>query len=363
MKLLMKRFGSILWGLLIFLVTSTIVQAQELEDRVDRLLQSQVSVNGPGISLLIVKEGKPIYQKAFGNANLELNVPLTTESVFQIGSMTKQFTAIAILMLEEEGKLDLSAPLTQYIPNYPQGDLITMHHLLTHTSGIKDFTKMKTLRDIAQKDLSPKDLVDFFKNEPMDFAPGSEFRYNNSGYALLGYLIELVSGVTYEAFIEQRIFEKIGMKDSRYANEREIVQNRAYGYQEREGYVNKMRISLNIPYASGALMSTVNDLWLWQQALNQGLLVNKASLEKAFTPKTLNSGADITYGYGWHIKELEESPSREHGGSIFGFKSMAVYLPEQDIYVVGLTNCDCISPTQLVRDIAALTLEESRAHP
>jgi CubicO group peptidase (beta-lactamase class C family) len=163
---------------------------------------------GPGGVFMVTKNGKAIYKKAFGKSNLELNTDLTTDHVFQIGSMTKQFTAIAVLMLEEQGKLSVADTISKFIPDYPSGNKITIHHLLTHTSGIKDFTKMKTLRDIAQKEMTPQMMVDFFKNEPVDFAPGEKFDYNNSGYVLLGYIIELVSGETYEDFIEKRIFEK-----------------------------------------------------------------------------------------------------------------------------------------------------------
>jgi CubicO group peptidase (beta-lactamase class C family) len=291
-------------------------------------------------------------------SNLELDVVMKPENVFQIGSMTKQFTAVGILMLEEEGKIDLEDDVRKYIPDFPvQGDQLTIRQLLNHTSGIKDFTKMKTIMTIARNDLSPKELVDFFKAEPVDFLPGEKFEYNNSGYVVLGYVIELVSGMSYKDFVEQRIFQKLGMKDSRYASDRELVKNRAYGYHDRNGYTNKMWVSLNIPYASGSLMSTVDDLLIWQNALNTNKLLKQETLRKAFTPGTLSNGETLTYGFGWHIKDLEGVPVREHGGSVFGFKSMGVYLPEQDIYVVGLSNCDCNSPTVLTREIAKLALD------
>jgi CubicO group peptidase (beta-lactamase class C family) len=280
------------------------------------------------------------------------------ENVFQIGSMTKQFTAVAILILMEEGKLNLKDDLTKFIPDYPTpGNKVTVHHLLTHTSGIKDFTQVNALRELARNDLEPIEIIEMFKNEPLNFYPGEEFRYSNSGYILLGYIIEKLSGISYERFVEDRIFRVAGMKDSRYASDREIIRNRAYGYQNRNGLYNKTFISLNIPYASGALMSTVDDMLNWQIALNQNLLVNKKTLKKAFLTYKLNDGTSLNYGYGWHLKEIEDSPTREHGGSIFGFKSMGVYIPERDIYVIGLSNCDCNSPTRVVRDIASWALK------
>jgi CubicO group peptidase (beta-lactamase class C family) len=307
----------------------------------------------------VAQNGKAIYQHAFGKANLELDVDLTTENVFQLGSMTKQFTAIAILMLAEQGKLDVKAPVAKYVPDYPSGDKITIHHLLTHTSGIKDFTRMKSLPTIAQKEMTPKMMVDFFKNEPTDFLPGEKFEYNNSGYVLLGYIIALVSGETYEDFIEKHIFQKAGMSQSYYASDRQLIHKRAYGYQKNEnGYVNKTIISFSVPFSSGALMSTAGDMLKWQHALNQHLLLSAESTRQAFSKYKLNNGDEFTYGYGWHLKEINGTPSREHGGSIFGFKTMGVYIPGADIYVIGWSNCDCHSPTQITRDIATLVLKQ-----
>lgn len=333
---------------------------QKIAKRIDSLILKEFKDNaGPGGVFMVAKQGKVIYQKAFGKANLELQTNLTTEQVFQLGSMTKQFTAIAILMLEEQGKLDVKHTVSKYIPDYPSGDSITLHHLLTHTSGIKDFTRMKSLKDIAQKEMTPKMMVDFFKNEPVDFKPGEKFDYNNSGYVLLGYIIEIVSGETYEDFIQKYIFEKVGMNQSRYATDRQIIKQRAYGYQKKEtGYVNKTVINFSVPFASGALMSTVSDMLKWQNALNKNMLLKGENSQKAFSKYKLNNGEEFTYGYGWHIKDLKGTPSREHGGSIFGFKTMGVYIPNQDIYVIGLSNCDCNSPTQLVRDIAELALNK-----
>ncbi len=339
-------------------VFSLSVKAQNFEAKTDSLLLNIFKdKDGPGGVFMIAKDGKAIYQKAFGKANLELSLDLNVENVFQLGSITKQFTAIAILMLEEQGKLSIKDPISKYIPDYPAGDKITIHHLLTHTSGIKDFTKMKAIQQIAEKDLSPKELVDFFKNEPVDFSPGEKFEYNNSGYVILGYLIELISGKTYKEYIEENIFKKLKMNRSRYASDREIIIKRAYGYHKKEfGYVNKTKISFNIPFSSGSLMSTLGDMLKWQNALNKGLILNTLSTKKAFSKYQLNNGDEFNYGYGWHLKEINGIPVREHGGSIFGFKTMAVYIPSLDIYVVGFSNCDCNSPTQVTRDIASLVL-------
>lgn len=344
---------------IILLFVSTLVSAQTLSSKIDSVIQAEIKdPNGPGIVFMVAKNGKPMYQKALGKANLELNVDMNSEFVFQIGSMTKQFTAIAVMMLEEQGKLSVNDAVSKYVADYPLGDKITIHHLLTHTSGIKDFTKMKSLREIAQKEMTSKMMVDFFKNEPVDFAPGEKFDYNNSGYVLLGHIIEVVSGESYEDFIEKNIFQKLEMNQSLFASDRQVIKNRANGYQKKEsGYVNKTIINYSVPFSSGALMSTVNDMLKWQNALTKNKLINAESSKKAFSKHQLNNGVELKYGYGWHIREINGIPTREHGGSIFGYKSMGVYVPSLDIYVLGFTNCDCISPTQITQDIAKLVVE------
>ncbi|WP_089999433.1 serine hydrolase domain-containing protein [Chryseobacterium taichungense] len=333
--------------------------SQHFSEKVDSIIQTKFTEKeGPGGVFLISQKGKPVYEKAFGLANLELNVPLNPDNVFEIGSMTKQFTSVSILMLEQQGKLKVTDVISNYIPDYPNGSNITIHHLLTHTSGIKDFTKIKGLSEISQKEMTPQMMVDFFKNEPVDFKPGEKFEYNNSGYIVLGYIIEKVSGEKYEDFIRKNIFEKIGMIHSYYATDRKVIKDRAYGYHKKsDGFVNKSVISFSVPYASGSLMSTLDDMLKWQIALNQNLLLNQKESTKAFTKYKLNNGEEIEYGYGWHLKNINGIPTREHGGSIFGFKSMGVYIPGKDIYVLGFSNCDCNSPTQVVKDIAELALK------
>ncbi|WP_192350000.1 serine hydrolase [Algoriphagus sp. Y33] len=334
-----------------------LVYSQALDAKIDSLLETAFSPEGPGAVFLVAKAGKPIYRKAFGKANLELNVPMAPGNVFEIGSMTKQFTAVSILMLVDQGKLRLNDEITNFIPDYPtRGKSITVHHLLTHTSGIKSFTSMKALRTIERGDLTPPELIDFFNNEPMDFDPGEEFKYNNSGYVILGHIIEILSGQSYAEFVKEHIFTKLEMNSSQYASHSQVIENRAYGYHRKDKYVNKNYVSLSLPYASGSLMSTVDDMLKWNEAIKNNTLVKEATKNKAFENYTLKNGEKINYGYGWHITTLNDAVSFEHGGSIFGFKSMGVYLPEEDIYVVGLSNCDCNSPTELARDIAELAM-------
>ncbi len=357
----MKKFTILSSTLLLLSATSFFSQnlSKKAEATIDSIISTEFKdKNAPGGAFMVTLKGKPLYKKAFGKANLELDINMTPDNVFQIGSMTKQFTAIAILQLEEQGKLKVTDPVSKYVKDYPNGDKITIQHLLTHTSGIKDFTKMKLISTIAQKEMKPEMMVDFFKNEPVDFLPGEKFDYNNSGYVLLGYIIELVSGDTYEKFIQKNIFDKAGMTHSYYATDRQIIPKRAYGYHKKEhGYVNKTIINFSIPFSSGSLMSTVDDMLKWQNALNQNTLLSLKESQKAFQKYQLNSGEEITYGYGWHLKEINGIPDREHGGSIFGFKSMAVYIPSKDIYVIGFSNCDCHSPTEITRNIAKIVVK------
>ena len=280
---------------------------------------------------------------------------MKTDNVFEIGSITKQFTAIAIMLLEEEGKLKTEDKISTYISDYPNGEQISIHHLLTHTSGIKDFTRVKGLGEIATKELSSAEMLDFFKNEPANFAPGEQFEYCNAGYIILGHIIEVASGKTYAEFIEENTFKPLKMENSFYCTHRKVIPNRASGYNKKgEDYYNSRYISYSIPFSSGSLMSTVDDLFKWQKGLKEHTILSEKSSEKVFTNYQLNNGEPIEYGYGWHIKERNGVKVYEHGGSIFGFKSMGVYMPEADIYVISLTNCDCNSPTQTTRDISDL---------
>ncbi len=306
----------------------------------------------------MAKDGQVIYRKAFGMANLELDVPMTPDMVFRIGSVTKQFTAVAILQLLEQGKLSLDDEITRFIPDYPtQGHKITIHHLLNHTSGIKSYTSMSEFSMVLRKDQAPSQIIDIFKDQPMDFAPGEQFLYNNSGYILLGYIIEKISGQTYQEYVEEYLFKPAGMIHSLYANDKGVLKNRAYGYQPSpSGYANSEFLSMSLPYAAGSLMSTVDDLFKWNQALQSGKLLKKETLELAFTPGKLNDGTQMTYGYGWEMGNLQGSPIISHGGGIHGFLSFASWLPEENIVVVLLQNFTGSAPEDLAYRMAALAM-------
>ncbi len=357
----MKKTGNLTAFFLVLLMAiPSMKYAQTIETQIDQLMSDQYKTDASGATILVAKDGKVMLRKAYGKANMELDIDMTPENVFEIGSITKQFTAVGILMLMEEGKLSLDDEITKYIPDYPTQDTkITIHHLLTHTSGIKSYTSIPTLREFARDDLSLEELIDAFKNEPMDFKPGEEFRYNNSGYVLLGYIIEKASGKPYDEFVQKRIFDKLKMKNSYYGSKSLLIKNRAYGYQEREsGYVNADYISMNIPHAAGSLMSTVDDLYTWNTAIRNHKLISKESTEKAFTDYKINNGNNISYGYGWFMARIQDVPVIEHGGGIFGYTSQGIYVPSENVYVIILTNCDCNLPTDIAYKIAAIAIEK-----
>lgn len=333
-------------------------QTQQMIREFDRMLSETYQSGQPGIAALVARDGQVIYRNAFGNANLELDVPMTPDMVFRIGSITKQFTAVAILQLLEQGKLNLNDEITKFIPDYPtQGHKITIHHLLNHTSGIKSYTSMSEFSMVMRKDHSPSQIIDIFKDEPMDFAPGERHLYNNSGYILLGYIIEKVSGQTYIEYVDEHLFKPAGMINSLYANDNIVLKNRAYGYQpSASGYANADFLSMSLPYAAGSLMSTVDDLFKWNQALQSGKLLKKETLELAFKPGKLNDGTPMTYGYGWEMGNLQGSPVIAHGGGIHGFISYAIWLPQENVVVVLLQNRTGSAPEDLAHQMAAMTI-------
>ncbi|PQB04766.1 serine hydrolase [Aureitalea marina] len=341
--------------LLFALMLTQLIWGQSLDQKIDAILSEQYPADGPGVSALVAKDGQVIYTAAFGLANLEHQIPLKPESVFEIGSITKQFTAVAILMLEQAGKLKVSDNITKYIPDYPtQGKTITLQHLLNHTSGIKSYTNMPSFMSEARTDMTPNELIDVFKNETVEFDPGTQWNYNNSGYIILGEIIERVSGMSYEAFVETKLFAPAGMKNSRYGSHSEIILNRANGYQPVEGgFRNADYLSMTLPYAAGSLMSTVGDLYKWQQALSGNKLISASQLKKAWTNTALNDGSLTNYGYGWSINEISDVPSIEHGGGIFGYTTYAIHIPEEDLYVAVFANSNGNSPTDVTIRIAA----------
>ncbi len=330
---------------LLIMFSFSSVYCQHYDREFDSLLMARFPQSGPGGVALVAKEGKVIYKKAFGMANLELDKMMTTDNVFRIGSNTKQFTAVAILQLAGEGKLSLQDEITRFIPGYPvQGRKITIEHLLTHTSGIKNYTGVtQWTEEIKRKDLGPEALIRLFSNEPMDFAPGEDFRYSNSGYILLGYIIERISGKPYAQYIRENIFQPLDMKNSFYDTPSPVIRNRASGYKRKNSYYeNADFLSMTLPYAAGGLMSTADDLLTWYEALSHFRVIPRAMLEKAQTSYRLGNGRLTGYGYGWETGNVQGSLSVKHVGVINGFITYTAYLPEEKIFIALLSNCECV---------------------
>lgn len=325
----------------------------------ERVMKDAFPPDKPGAAVIVVKDGKTLFRKAYGMANLELGVPLQPDMVFRLGSITKQFTATAILLLAEEGKLNVQDRIEKHLPGYPtHGHTITIEHLLTHTSGIQSYTGMPGwMRDKIMTPMKPEELIDGFKKEPMNFAPGERYAYNNSGYILLGAIIEKVSGKSYEAFVKERIFDPLGMTSSYYDNTEPIIKKRAAGYTgDAKEPRNARYLSMTQPYAAGSLASTVDDLARWDEALATGKILKPESLAQAWKPYVLKGGEATTYGYGWGPAKLRGRRSIAHGGGIFGFSTFALSLPDDKVYVAVLCNSDspATDPGFLARKLAAL---------
>lgn len=332
--------------------------SKSLETEFDMLLSAEFKPDEPGAAVLVSKNGEIIYKKAFGMADLELNIPMQDDYVFWIASIGKQFTAIAILQLMEQGKLSLQDEITRFIPDYPtQGNKITIEHLLTHTSGIHNYAGLKDPEKKLSGDVSLSQVIDFFKNLPMRFAPGTKWEYSNSGYLLLGYIIEIVTGKSYPRYLEENIFKPLGMANSFFADNKRIIKNRVGAYSAGEmGFENSRYLNPTIIYSAGAIQTTVGDFFKWHQAVHACKLVKRETLEKAFSKYKLTDGNETDYGYGWRLGFVYESPSVWHGGSIEGFGNIEIYLPNEDVFVAIFSNCDCYYPKDIAAKLAALSV-------
>ncbi|OXB06667.1 serine hydrolase [Flavobacterium plurextorum] len=319
--------------------------AQNKAQQIEQLLAKYNEYGQFNGSALVAENGKVIFKKGFGSANMEWNIPNQTDTKFRLGSISKQFTALLIVKLAEEGKIKLDVPITTYLPDYPKanGDKITIHQLLTHTSGIPNYTSLPNFfKDKSRNPYTPEEFVKTFSSLPLDFTPGEKFNYSNSGYFLLGYIIEKISGKTYEQYLQEIIFTPLKMVNSGYDHSDIILKNRAAGY-ERQGKAirNAAYLDMSLPYAAGSLYSTVEDLFLWDQALYTNKLLTEKSMESLFKPyiKAWNG----FYGYGWSTYEVPNGENSklnvvEHGGGINGFNTIISRIPADKNLVVLLNN-------------------------
>lgn len=348
----------LIFGFLTDIITAQKNESDRLTEIFDKLLAEEFKLDEPGAAVLVSRNGQIIYKKAFGMANLELNTPMQVDNVFWIASIGKQFTAVAILQLMEQGKLNLQDEITKFIPDYPtQGNKITIEHLLTHTSGIHNFSGMDDPEKKLALECTPNEVIDFFKNLPMRFSPGTKWEYSNSGYFLLGYIIEKVTGKSYGGYLEENFFKPLGMTNSFYANDTRIIKNRVGTYSLGDkGFENSKHRNITHVFSAGAIQSTVEDFFKWHQAVHSYKLVKKETLDKAFTRYRLTDGNETDYGYGWRLGYVYENHSIWHGGLITGFGTMELYLPKEDVFVVVFSNCDCKYPKDIALKLAAFVI-------
>ena len=293
-------------------------------------------------SVLVVENGKVIFKKGYGLANMEWNIPNTPDTKFRLGSLTKQFTAMLIMQLVEQGKLKLEGKITDYLADYPKaaGDKITIHHLLTHTSGIPNYTSFPSFNEkLSRNRYKPADFIKQFSDLPLEFEPGSTYAYSNSGYFVLGAIIEKVTGKTYEKVLQANIFTPLQMNNTGYDMSFKILPKRATGYDKWNlEYENAPYIDMSIPYAAGSLYSTVEDLALWDQALYSDKLLSASSKAIMFTPYK----SDYAYGWGVYkrqIGQLKDSvEAMGHQGGINGFNTLLIRIPKNKHLVVLLNN-------------------------
>ena len=299
-------------------------------------------------TVLVARGSDVIFSKAYGSANLEWDVPNTPVTKFRLGSITKQFTAASILLLEERGKLKLDDPIKKYLPDAPAAwDPITIFNLLTHTSGIPNFTNLPNYRSLKLEDSPVAKTVGTVRDKPLDFAPGEKMSYSNSGYLVLGDLIERVTGGSYEKFVTDNIFTPLGMKDSGYDSNTALIARRAAGYMPSpSGPVNAGFVHMSIPHAAGALYSTTEDLLRWEQGLFGGKLLSAASLEKMTTP--FKGG----YALGVAVQTANGRKAVQHGGGIDGFNTFLAYYPDTKVTVAVLSNINGGAPTQIAGKLA-----------
>jgi D-alanyl-D-alanine carboxypeptidase len=308
----------------------------------DYVQQHMKEYHVPGISVAIQKEGELILSKGYGMANVELAVPATKDTVYQLASVTKQFTATAIMMLAKEGKLSLDDRITKHLSDIPTAwNAVTVRHLLGHTSGIKNYTSIQAYDKSVHDDLTQRQMLDLVAKEPLEFEPGEKFAYSNTGYFLLGMLIERITGKTYGEFLAERIFTRLGMEHTRVNDMRIIIPNRAHGYSWHDNtLLNGDYVNPTQTFAAGALVSTVTDLAKWDEALCTERVLKRSILEQMWTPATLRGGETANYGFGWRIDTVNGHRRISHGGAIRGFSTQISRFVDDGLTVIVLANSD-----------------------
>lgn len=329
--------------------------AAQLEQRAAQFFKDA----GPGGVVLVKRGEEVLLRRGYGLADLENQLPMSADAVFPLASTTKQFTSMAVLKLVEAGKLTLDQSIGELDPTLPRTiAAVSVRQLLTHTSGIKNISSIEESRAARRNEADAKSLIGFFAELPLEFPPGSQFRYSNSNYIVLTRLIEVLSAQSYADYLGTTILEPLGMTHTRYGSHLALIPGRASGYQQDNNgaWLNAEFISMSQPQGAGGLVSNVDDLARWDAALSDGKLVDPKLLAQAFQPVKLTDSSTQPYGFGWVISEVQGRPSVEHGGFINGFNSQILRLPQQQILVTVLTNAEPLNPADLSVELAAIAL-------
>jgi len=311
--------------------------AATLEEKIDAYVLAAHNVWKFSGSVLVAKDGRVAYKKAYGHADVELGVRSKPSMKYQIGSITKQFTAACILQLEERGLLSVEDPITRHLKDYPSdpGDRVTIHHLLSHTSGVPSYTDILDVWTMRSRETSRDDLIATFKDRPLEFEPGESWNYSNSGYFLLGAIIEEVSGMSYSDYLRKNILDPLGMSNTGVDDRRTILEGRARGYfldDESGEVLNADFVHMSVPFSAGAMYSTVGDMLLWDRGLLGDRVLSDESKEKMFTP------VRDEYGYGFFINNPLDRKCIHHGGGIDGFRSSFFRWVDDGVTVVVFSN-------------------------
>ncbi len=326
--------------------------------RIDQLAARALSGPGAaGLSIAVARGNATILSKGYGFADLEHEVAATDASLFRIASVTKQYTAAAIMKLAEQGKLGLDADVTTYIEYPTQGRTVTIRHLLTHTSGIKSYTDVTAHEEPTAGDIAPEKVLDPVRDLPFDFEPGTAWAYNNTGYHLLGMIIEKISGVPYAQYLQDEFFTPLNLTRTRYDVASDIIPGRARGYRLLDGKAaNAAYINMRVPFSSGGLLATAGDLVAWQLALVGGKVVSPHSYTQMTTPATLTDGSPTDYGFGLRMRDLDGHPCIMHGGGINGFNAVLAYYTEEKLSVAVISNSESVPSSLVAGEIARAAL-------
>lgn len=340
------------WPVLVFLMVLPFqIHASDDQRRISEAIEHRVSDAQFTGAVLVSRGSTVLVDKGYGSANLEWQMPNSPATRFRVASLTKQFTAAAIVLLEERGKLQIEDPVSKYLPDAPAAwRSVTLFNLLTHTSGIPDLTTFPDFAERATQRTSPATLVNSFRDKPLDFPPGTDFRYSNSGYILLGYLIEKVSGQSYADFMHENIFAPLGMKSSGCDSNAEILVMRAQGYVRRaNGIAIADYLDMTVPFSAGCLYSTTGDLLRWEHGLFDGQLLSSGSLARMTTPFKKD------YAFGVAVDaDTNGNKVVWHGGAIDGFTVFLAYVPADEFAAVVLANIEGAPAKAITADILAI---------